>query len=141
MHAACVAVNAVAVRCKVLIRVIAPVPKKHEAYHSESLCKGPNGLSHTSVVQTLDVIFYGDSITESWRGLQAGVPTEKFKGIPQVFEKMYGSVKAAAYSISGDTRIRALQIHSRTKGAPTPWKALKAALLKRRVFLPLEQLI
>ena len=56
------------------------------------------------MVQTLDVIFYGDSITESWRGLQAGVPSEKFKGIPQVFEKMYGSVKAAAYSISGDTQ-------------------------------------
>ena len=101
-----VAINAVAVKPQMLVKVIAPVPLGLEADHSESLCKGPTGLSHISVLQTLDVIFYGDSITESWRGLQAGVPSEKFKGIPQVFEKMYGSVQAAAYSISGDTQIR-----------------------------------
>ena len=52
-------------------------------------------------MQTLDVIFYGDSITESWRGLQVGVPVEKFKGIPEIFGKAYGGVRAAAYSISG----------------------------------------
>lgn len=46
-------------------------------------------------------MFYGDSITESWRGLQVGAPAEKFKGIPEVFAKLYGSVKAAAYSIAG----------------------------------------
>lgn len=52
-------------------------------------------------MQTLDIIFYGDSITEAWRGLQVGVPVEKFKGIPEIFAKAYGGVRAAAYSISG----------------------------------------
>jgi hypothetical protein len=52
-------------------------------------------------LQTLDIIFYGDSITESWRGLQIGVPVEKSKGIPEVFAKAYGGVSAAVYSISG----------------------------------------
>lgn len=52
--------------------------------------------------ETLDIIFYGDSITEAWRGLQVGVPVEKFKGIPEIFAKAYGGVRAAAYSISGD---------------------------------------
>ena len=52
-------------------------------------------------MQTLDVIFYGDSITESWRGLQVGVPVEKFKGIPEIFAKAYGGIRAAAYSVSG----------------------------------------
>lgn len=55
----------------------------------------------SAALQTLDIIFYGDSITESWRGLQVGVPVEKFKGIPEIFAKAYGGVKAAAYSISG----------------------------------------
>ena len=52
-------------------------------------------------LQTLDIIFYGDSITESFRGLQVGVPVEKFKGIPAVYAKSYGGVNAAVYSISG----------------------------------------
>ena len=31
-----------------------------------------------------------------------GVPIEKFKGIPEIFAKAYGGVKAAVYSISGE---------------------------------------
>lgn len=56
-------------------------------------------------MQTLDVIFYGDSITESWRGIQVGVPVEKFKGIPEIFAKAYGGIKAAVYSISGEALV------------------------------------
>ncbi|CAL8471452.1 g10994 [Coccomyxa elongata] len=51
----------------------------------------------------LDCVFYGDSITESLRGTQMGVKIEKFVGIPEVFEKHYGHLRAAAYSIAGDT--------------------------------------
>ena len=62
--------------------------------------------SKPSTLQSLDVIFYGDSITESWRGLQVGVPVDKFKGIPEIFSKMYGGVQAAAYSISGEALVK-----------------------------------
>lgn len=54
-----------------------------------------------SRVQGLDIVFYGDSITESLRGTQMGVEIEKFRGIPEVFQKHYGHLKAAAYSIAG----------------------------------------
>ena len=41
------------------------------------------------------------SITESWRGMQFGLPIARAKDIPQVFAKHYGSSKAAAYGIAG----------------------------------------
>ncbi len=53
------------------------------------------------LLQGLDCVFYGDSITESLRGTQMGVKIEKFVGIPEVFQKHYGHVRAAAYSIAG----------------------------------------
>lgn len=65
-------------------------------------------LTPYKLLQSLDLVFYGDSITESWRGLQVGVPIDKFKGIPEVFAKIYGGIKAAAYSVSGDFRRAAL---------------------------------
>lgn len=51
--------------------------------------------------QGLDLVFYGDSITESWRGTQLRVAADKFAGIPAIFAKHYGQLKAAAYGIAG----------------------------------------
>ena len=79
-----------------------PIREAHDFWTkgmSSRKSKTSDALPHC--LQTLDIIFYGDSITESWRGLQVGVPVDKFKGIPEIFGKAYGGVRAAAYSISG----------------------------------------
>ena len=49
----------------------------------------------------LDLVFYGDSITESLRGTQMGTRIEKFYGIPEVAKKHYGHLRTAAFSIAG----------------------------------------
>ena len=49
----------------------------------------------------LDLVFYGDSITESLRGTQMGTRIEKFYGIPEVADKHYGPIRWAAFSIAG----------------------------------------
>jgi len=80
--------------------------KRASGYKCLTLAIHMLGQSRPSThLQTLDVIFYGDSITESWRGLQVGVPMEKFKGIPEIFAKAYGGVRAAVYSIAGKTHL------------------------------------
>lgn len=54
--------------------------------------------------QGLDLIIYGDSITEQFRGMLMGVHMDKFKGIPEVFTKHYGRLKAKVFSIAGALR-------------------------------------
>ncbi len=49
----------------------------------------------------MDLVFYGDSITESWRGTQLGEPLGKFSEVPAVWDKHFGKLKAAAYAIAG----------------------------------------
>mmetsp|Transcript_40344 Transcript_40344/g.48899 ORF Transcript_40344/g.48899 Transcript_40344/m.48899 type:complete len:271 (-) Transcript_40344:217-1029(-) len=50
----------------------------------------------------LDLLFVGDSITETWRGTEYSKDCMRCKGAPQVFKKMYGHLKAAAFGIAGD---------------------------------------
>ncbi len=49
----------------------------------------------------LDLVFYGDSITESLRGTQMGTRIEKFYGIDAVAAKHYGHLRMATFSIAG----------------------------------------
>lgn len=56
----------------------------------------------------LDVVFYGDSITEGWRGTQFGHPRDRVEGAEKVFESFFskgsgGDFDGLALGISGDT--------------------------------------
>lgn len=55
--------------------------------------------------QGLDLVIYGDSITEQFRGTLMGVHMDKFKGIPEVFAKHYGRLKAKVFSIAGALQV------------------------------------
>ena len=55
----------------------------------------------------VDVVFYGDSITEGWRGTEYGRPNPKYGGAKEVFENRFISEFGAKYNglalgISGD---------------------------------------
>lgn len=49
-----------------------------------------------------DVILYGDSITESWRGTQAGHRVKWTEGNAEVFRRMQSTFHIGAFGISGD---------------------------------------
>lgn len=53
-------------------------------------------------VQPYGVIFYGDSITESWNGLDHGFPVARAVGVDEVFRKHFGLFDARAFGIGGD---------------------------------------
>ena len=51
--------------------------------------------------QGLDVVFYGDSIVESWRGTELGVAVERAKGIPDMWGRHFGEpYNAKAFGIA-----------------------------------------
>ena len=51
--------------------------------------------------QGLDVVFYGDSIVESWRGTELGVSVERAKGIPDMWGRHFGEpYHAKAFGIA-----------------------------------------
>ena len=54
--------------------------------------------------QGLDLVFYGDSITEAFRGTLMGVPYDKFRDVPEVFAKHYGRLRAHVFSVAGAPR-------------------------------------
>ena len=63
------------------------------------------GVGHT---HTLDVVFYGDSITEQWHGTRLGYPVPKKAGIKNVYEDLFSLDHGAKYNglalgIAGDT--------------------------------------
>ena len=51
-------------------------------------------------------MFYGDSITEAFRGTLMGVPYDKFRDVPEVFAKHYGRLRAHVFSVAGAPRER-----------------------------------
>ncbi|KAK9789379.1 hypothetical protein WJX73_004878 [Symbiochloris irregularis] len=51
----------------------------------------------------VELVFYGDSITESWRGTNTGQYWEPFANTPEVFAKHYGSRRTGVFAIAGDT--------------------------------------
>ena len=56
------------------------------------LCTGPQGL---------DLVFYGDSITENWLGTSLGRPWPGGKGVAAVYRKHFGGYKSAVLAIAG----------------------------------------
>ncbi|KAK9794078.1 hypothetical protein WJX73_009937 [Symbiochloris irregularis] len=98
-----------------LLKIAHGLQSSNEAHHS------PQGVSrmenpywaqfHETLVQEVEVakergvelVFYGDSITESWRGTNTGQYWEPFAKTPEVFAKHYSSMSTGVYAISGDT--------------------------------------
>eukprot|EP00884_Botryococcus_braunii_P006500 jgi/Botrbrau1/15851/Bobra.40_1s0035.1 len=54
--------------------------------------------------QGLDLVFLGDSITETWRGTDQGLPCVRCAGAPEVFDRYFGSKynKSAVLAVGGD---------------------------------------
>ena len=48
------------------------------------------------------LLFYGDSITESYRGTDHCLPCDRCKGAPEVFARHWGQYNASAIAIGGD---------------------------------------
>lgn len=73
---------------------------------------GSKGFSPEGAWQGLELVLYGDSIFESWRGTQFGQEIARAKGVPQVWRKHYGKLKAAAFAIAGtSTPLRHWALH------------------------------
>lgn len=70
------------------------------------------GPLHDQLVQeyksnTYDIIFYGDSITEAWRGTSAGQQDERYAANAKAFEATFNEkkgkkIKATAFGLAGD---------------------------------------
>mmetsp|Transcript_20608 Transcript_20608/g.45136 ORF Transcript_20608/g.45136 Transcript_20608/m.45136 type:complete len:310 (-) Transcript_20608:349-1278(-) len=50
----------------------------------------------------LDLLFLGDSLTETWRGTDGGKSCLRCKAVPEVFAAEFGHLKAAAFGIAAD---------------------------------------
>jgi lysophospholipase L1-like esterase len=67
-----------------------------------------NQARATTYDGNLDVVFYGDSITEGWLGTSLGLPNERKKKNQEVFKSLFnaheggGKYNALALGISGD---------------------------------------
>ena len=64
--------------------------------------------SAASAPGEIDVVFYGDSITEGWRGTSFGFPVGRKQTIPAVFSSLFtldggGKYEGLPLGISGDT--------------------------------------
>ena len=58
-------------------------------------------VEHHSM-QGVDLLFYGDSITENWRGTSVGRLYPGGQGMPAVYQKHFGGYKSAVLAIAGD---------------------------------------
>lgn len=48
-------------------------------------------VASSDEAQGCSIVFYGDSITETWRGSDNGGPCPRCKGVPEVFQQYFGS--------------------------------------------------
>lgn len=54
-------------------------------------------------MQQLDIVFYGDSIAETWRGTDMGRNCRRCDGGPDTFQKFFGSrYKANVFAVGGN---------------------------------------
>ena len=60
--------------------------KQQKSQSSESLSS-----SSSSTLLSIPIIFLGDSITESWLGTRMGLPSDKYKDIPDVLNEKFGN--------------------------------------------------
>ena len=56
-------------------------------------------------MQGLDLIFYGDSITESWRGTDMNNTGERSKGINRVYAAHFSKYRSIVLAIAGETTL------------------------------------
>lgn len=60
-------------------------------------------LTTLGIVQGYELLFYGDSITETWRGTDMGRPCSRCQGAPEVFDNYFGSkYKAEVLAVGGE---------------------------------------
>lgn len=52
--------------------------------------------------QGYELIFYGDSITETWTGTDMGRECPRCAGVPEVLEKHFGMYEKGIYAVGGD---------------------------------------
>lgn len=71
------------------------------------------GLTTVGTMQGYELLFYGDSIIETWRGTDTGRQCSRCQGAPQVFDKYFGSkYKAEVLAVGGEYPRPALSSHS-----------------------------
>lgn len=63
-----------------------------------------------AIQEPLQVVFYGDSITEHWNGVSMGAPADSYSANPSVLQEYFGPHGALALGIAGD---RAPQVLAR----------------------------
>ena len=51
--------------------------------------------------QGVDVVFYGDSITETWRGTDMGRGCRRCAGVPAVFQHYFGKYSTSVFAVGG----------------------------------------
>ena len=49
----------------------------------------------------LELVFYGDSIMERWRGTKIGIPADVADGIPALYVKFFGKYRSDVFAQSG----------------------------------------
>lgn len=52
-------------------------------------------------LQAFDIVFYGDSITEQYRGTNMGTPIARAKGTPAVFARHFSQYYTAILAAGG----------------------------------------
>lgn len=54
-------------------------------------------------------MFFGDSITEEWTGKSLGKASEKYEGVPEVFQQHFGQLRTQICAVAGASSMRAMQ--------------------------------
>ncbi|DBA83112.1 TPA: platelet-activating factor acetyltransferase activity protein [Trebouxia sp. C0005] len=66
-------------------------------------------VAASDALQGSSLVFYGDSITETWRGTDGGHPCSRCTGVPEVFQEYFGSHYATAVlAVGGDQSMHQL---------------------------------
>jgi lysophospholipase L1-like esterase len=84
------------------------IPSKGDAGDWEKVYNLNKELLKSDKAKNVDVVFFGDSITEGWRGTHFGKETSKTQGIRPVFDSLFSSVLGGkfdgiALGIAADT--------------------------------------
>ena len=54
----------------------------------------------------MDIVFYGDSITEAWRGTDMDKPIPRASGVKDVFASHFAAYKSLVLAIAGTAALR-----------------------------------
>ena len=61
-----------------------------------------------ALLQGFELVFYGDSITETWRGTDMGRPCSRCAGVPDIFHKYFGAKYDTEVLAVGGTQLSRL---------------------------------